>query len=351
MYKVEEIKISPLISIRRAMEIIDTGAMKIALVVNDDDILIGILTDGNIRRGLLGGLTLEDSIETIYNREPTICKINDSKEKIIQTAISRKIYQIPLVDELGRVLKLAEIDHLIQKEKLPNPVVIMAGGMGKRLLPLTENTPKPMLQVGGRPLLETLISRLQQHGFSEIFIAINYKGEQIKEHFGDGHLLGVKIKYIEEKSRMGTAGALGLIEEDLKYPVLVMNGDILTNVNFENLLDFHLNAKAEATMCIREYGLEVPYGVVRLNEHNIIAIEEKPVQKFFVNAGIYVLNPEIIQSLVSGDAIDMTQIFEKLVKEKRQTVSFPIREFWMDIGKVEDFNRANNEYFRVFNDQ
>lgn len=351
MYKVEEIKISPTISIRQAMEIIDKGAMKIALVVNEEDVLIGILTDGNIRRGLLSGLTMEDSIETIYNKKPTICQINDPKEKIIQLAISRKIYQIPLIDESGRVIKLAEIDHLIQKEKIPNPVVIMAGGMGKRLLPLTENTPKPMLKVGGRPILETLISRLQQQGFTEIFISINYKGEQIKEYFGDGRLFGVNIRYIEETSRMGTAGALSIMREKPEHPVLIMNGDILTNVNFENLVDFHHKTKAEATMCIREYGLEVPYGVVKLNKHNIIAIEEKPVQQFYVNAGIYVLNESVVNSLDSGVAIDMTQIFESLVHQKRETVSFPIREFWMDIGKIEDFNRANNEYFRIFNDK
>lgn len=350
MYLVDEIKIAPQISIRKALEIIDQGAMKIALVVDAEDRLIGTLSDGDIRRGLLKGLGMEDSIDSIYNHQPTVCQLNDPKEKVIQTAVSKRIYQIPIVDEKGRVVKLAEIDHLIKKEKLPNPVVIMAGGMGKRLLPLTEHTPKPMLKVGGRPILETQITRLQQLGFSDIWIAINYKGDQIKEYFGDGRPMGVRIRYIEENQRMGTAGALGILEEIPLHPVLVMNGDILTNVNFENLIDFHHRAKAEATMCIREYGLEVPYGVVRLNQNNIIAIEEKPVQQFYVNAGIYVLNPSVIASLEPGSAIDMTQIFEKLVQQKKETVSFPIREFWMDIGKLEDYNRANNEYFRIFND-
>ncbi len=350
MYLIEEIKISPNTAIRKALEVIDQGAMKIALIVDDEQKLIGTLSDGDIRRGLLSGLGMEDSIETIYNQNPNVCGVNDSKEKVIQTAVSKKVYQIPIIDESGRVVKLAEIDHLIQKEKLPNPVVIMAGGMGKRLLPLTENTPKPMLKVGGRPILETLINRLQKHGFSDILISINYKGDQIKDYFGDGRLFGVRIQYIEENQRMGTAGALGILKEKPIHPVLVMNGDILTNVNFESLIDFHHQAKAEATMCIREYGLEVPYGVVRLNKNNIIAIEEKPIQQFYVNAGIYVLNPEIVESLETGAAIDMTQIFEKLVQQNRETVSFPIREFWMDIGKPEDFNRANSEYDRIFND-
>ncbi len=350
MYKVEEIKIPPSTSIRKALEIIDLGAMKLALITDETDRLIGTLSDGDIRRGLLKGLGMDDPIADIYNRQPVTCKINDSKEQVIQTAVSRRIYQIPLLNELGQVVKLAEIDHLLRKEKLPNTVVIMAGGKGKRLMPLTEKTPKPMLPVGGRPILESLITRLQQQGFSNILISINYLGDLIKSHFGDGHAFGVNIDYIEENQKMGTAGALSLIDKQLADPVLIMNGDILTNVNFENLLDFHRQSQASATMCIREYGLEVPYGVVRLNQNNIIAIEEKPVQQFYVNAGIYVLDPTVISDLDQGTAIDMTQIFEDLVTKQAHTVSFPIREFWMDIGKLEDYNRANNEYYRIFNE-
>jgi len=350
MYKVNEIKISPSTSIRNALKIIDHGAMKIALVMDTADVLIGTLTDGDIRRGLLKGLDMDDQIKDIYNHSPITCRITDSKEKIIQTAVSRRLYQIPLLNEKRQVVKLAEIDHLIRKEKHSNTIVLMAGGMGKRLRPLTQNTPKPMLQVGGRPIIETLISRLQQQGFSNIIISINYRGDQIKEYFGDGRKFGVSINYIEENQKMGTAGSLGLLNQAPKTPIMVMNGDILTNVNFENLLDFHEQANATDTMCIREYGLEVPYGVVRLNKNNIIAIEEKPVQQFFVNAGIYVLNPEALEIIPENQAIDMTQVFEKLVSQNQVTVSFPIREFWMDIGKLEDYNRANNEYYRIFNE-
>lgn len=350
MYKIEEIKLSPSTTIRKALEIIDVGAMKLALVVNEDDRLIGTLSDGDIRRGLLSGLGMEDIISDIYNKKPTVCRITDPKDIVIETAVSRRIYQIPLIDEDGRVVKLAEIDHLIKKEKLPNPVVIMAGGKGQRLMPLTENTPKPMLKVGGKPMLEIILGRLHQQGFNDIYIAINYKGDQIKEYFGDGRMIGLNITYLEETQAMGTAGALSLISKLNDFPTLVMNGDILTNVNFENLIDFHNRANSEATMCIREYGLEVPYGVVKLNKNNIVAIEEKPVQQFYVNAGIYVLNTSVIQNLTKGARIDMTTVFENLVEQKLNTLSFPIREFWMDIGKHEDYNRANNEYYRIFND-
>ena len=350
MYKIEEIKLSPSTNIRKALEIIDLGAMKLALVVDEDGRLIGTLSDGDIRRGLLSGLGMEDSISDIYNKEPTVCRITDPKSTVIEIAVSRRIYQIPIIDDDGRVVKLAEIDHLIKKEKLPNPVVIMAGGKGQRLMPLTENTPKPMLKVGGKPMLEIILGRLHQQGFKDIYISINYKGEQIKEYFGDGRMIGLNITYLEETQPMGTAGALSLIPKHKDSPTLVMNGDILTNVNFENLVDFHNSANSEATMCIREYGLEVPYGVVKLNKNNIVAIEEKPVQQFYVNAGIYVLNTSVIKNLTKGAPIDMTTVFENLVKQELNTLSFPIREFWMDIGKLEDYNRANNEFYRIFND-
>lgn len=350
MYQTEEIKLTPDTTIRRALEAIDLGAMKIALIVDNDDRLIGTLSDGDIRRGLLRGLEMGDPIETVYNRKPIVCRITDSKESIIQTAVARRVYQIPLVDDTGRVVKLAEIDHLIRKEKRPNPVVIMAGGEGRRLRPLTEHTPKPMLHVGGKPILETLINRLQLQGFSQIHLSVNYKGDQIKNYFGDGRMMGTDIRYIEEDKPMGTAGALSLLSDLPDHPVLVMNGDILTNINFENLVEFHLSHGSRATMCIREYGLEVPYGVVHLNERNIISIEEKPVQQFYVNAGIYVLDPSVIRSLNPDEPIDMTAIFEQLVKLQQPTLSYPVREFWMDIGKLEDYNRANNEYYRIFNE-
>lgn len=350
MYRLEEIKLTADTTIRKALETIDLGAMKIALIVDQEDHLIGTLSDGDIRRGLLRGLEMGDSIESVYNRKPIVCKITEPKSLIIQTAVSRRVYQIPLVDDDGRVVKLAEIDHLIKKEKLPYPVVIMAGGEGKRLRPLTEHTPKPMLNVGGKPILETLISRLQLQGFSDIYLSVNYKRDQIKKFFGDGRMLGVNIHYLEEDQPLGTAGALSLIPELDSAPVLVMNGDILTNINFESLVEFHETNGSKATMCIREYGLEVPYGVVHLNARNIVSIEEKPVQQFYVNAGIYVLNPEVIRSLEKNHPVDMTRIFEQLVANEEKTLSYPIREFWMDIGKLEDYNRANNEYYRIFNE-
>jgi dTDP-glucose pyrophosphorylase len=348
MYQISEIKITPSVTIREALRIIDNGAMKIAVVVDEDGKLIGTLTDGDIRRGLLKGMELDDPIREIYNNQPVSVKISDPKEKIIELAVARRVYQIPVVDDDGRVIRMAEIDQLIKQEKHPNTVVLMAGGLGSRLHPLTIKTPKPMLPVGGKPILETVINGFRKQGFSNFVIALNYKGDIIRKYFGNGLTMGVDIRYLEENQRMGTAGALGLLEKTPEEPLFVMNADILTLVNFENLLEFHIRNGADATMCIREYGMEVPYGVVRLNKDNIVSIEEKPIQQFYVNAGIYVLKPEILSLIPKGLPMDMTGLFEQAFEKGMTTLSFPIREFWMDIGKPEDYERANQDYKSLF---
>jgi dTDP-glucose pyrophosphorylase len=350
MYQISEIKIYPSATIREALKIIDVGSMKIALVVDGDGKLIGTLTDGDIRRGLLNGMELNDPIVDIYNRHPVSVSLSDPKEKIIELAIDRKIYQIPVLDDEGRVIRLAEIDQLIRQERHPNTVVLMAGGLGSRLKPLTDHTPKPMLPVGGKPILETVISRFKKQGFTKFIVALNYKGDMIRKYFGNGSTLGVEITYLEENQRMGTAGALGLLESSPGESFFVMNADILTLVNFESLMDFHVRNNSDATMCIREYGMEVPYGVVRLNKENIVSIEEKPIQQFYVNAGIYVLTPGILNLVPRGIPLDMTGLFEQAVDRGMTTLSFPIREFWMDIGKPEDYERANQDFTLLFHE-
>ncbi len=349
MYQVSEIKLKRESTIREALEVIDRGAMKIALVTDEHDRLLGTLSDGDIRRGLLRGLQLDDPIRDIFNQNPVTASLSDPKEKIIQLAVERKIYQIPVVDTAGKVVRLAEIDQLIRQEIHPNLVVLMAGGLGSRLRPLTGETPKPMLPVGGRPILESLVERFRSQGYTRFVISLNYLGDQIRRHFGDGNDRGVEISYIEENQPLGTAGALGMIHPKPKEPFLVMNGDILTLMNFESLMEFHHRNRSAATMCIREFGMEVPYGVVRLNKENIVSIEEKPVQQFYVNAGIYVLNPDALRWIQPGERLDMTRLFEIMVEKGYPTLSYPIREYWMDIGKIDDYERACREYPELFN--
>lgn len=340
--------ISPNATIRRALEIIDSGSMKIALVVDENEKLLGTITDGDIRRYILKGVGLDDLIEAIYFRTPTTCGINDSKEKVLQLAVAHKLYQIPIVDGDGRVVGIAKVDELLQPLQRTNKVVLMAGGLGTRLSPLTDTTPKPMLHVGNKPILETIIENFSKYGYTDIILSVSYKSHIIEEYFGNGEALGVKIDYVHESKRMGTAGALSLMRDRLTEPFFVMNGDLLTNINFENMYDYHLSHDAIATMAVREYDFQVPYGVVNVQDGRIVSIEEKPIHKFFVSAGIYMLSPEILAEIPSNEFFDMPTLFERIIAKGCNAVSFPIREYWLDIGRMSDYERANSEYNRVF---
>jgi dTDP-glucose pyrophosphorylase len=340
--------LSPNATIRQSLAIIDNGAMKIGIVVDENKKLLGTLTDGDIRRAILNGGGLDDSIKTIYFRTPTTCGINDSKEKILQLAVAHKLFQIPIVDAEGRIIGIAEVDELLQSARHANKVVLMAGGLGTRLSPLTDTTPKPMLHVGNKPILETIIENFSKYGYTDIILSVSYKSHIIEEYFGDGAAFGVTIDYVHENKRMGTAGALSLVRDKLSEPFFVMNGDVLTNINFEHLYDYHLSHDAVATMAVREYDFQVPYGVVNVQDNKIVSIEEKPTHKFFVNAGIYMLSPQVLELIPSDNFFDMPTLFEKLISDKHNAVSFPIREYWLDIGRMSDYERANNEYSSIF---
>lgn len=348
MKNIENIKLKQNATIKEALGIIDSGAMQIALVVDDNDKLIGTLTDGDIRRGILRGLDFDNPIEAIVNKEPAIAKISSTKEEILKLALSRKLHQIPVVDDNGRVLSIKEIEELVEPKIKTNRVILMVGGLGTRLRPLTQDTPKPMLKVGNKPILQTIVEKFAEYGFVNITMCVNFNANIIRDYFGDGKEFGVNIDYVLEQKRMGTAGALSLLKERPSEPFFVMNGDLLTNVNFEHILNYHALNKATATMCVREYDYEVPYGVVKMNDNKIIEIAEKPVQKFFVSAGIYMLSPEILDLIPKNDFYDMPAVFEKLINLSKNVVSFPVMEYWLDIGRMEEYQRANEEYKEVF---
>jgi NDP-sugar pyrophosphorylase family protein len=224
----------------------------------------------------------------------------------------------------------------------------MVGGLGTRLKPLTDSIPKPMLNVGNKPILETIVEKFAEFGFINIIMCANYKSHIIQDYFGDGSKFGVSIEYILEKKRMGTAGALSLLKEKPTEPFFVMNGDLLTNANFEHLHDYHVSNASAATMCVREYDFQVPYGVVNIANSKILSIEEKPLHKFFVSAGMYMLSPEALEYIPENEFFDMPALFEKLISKKKNILSFPLREYWLDIGRIEEFEKANNEYHGVF---
>jgi UTP-glucose-1-phosphate uridylyltransferase len=322
----KNINISKGATIREALEIIQKGTMQIALIVDEKNMLLGTLTDGDIRRGLLKGLSLNNTIESLIFKMPTVAKISDTKDEILKLALSKKLRQIPIVDDSGRVIGIQEIEELLKIKEKPNKVVLMVGGLGTRLRPLTKNTPKPMLKVGNKPILQTIVEKFADYGYINIVMCLNYKSHVIKDYFGGGSEFGVNIEYILEEQRMGTAGALSLLEEKLTEPFFVMNGDLLTNLNFEKMLAFHENRRADATMCVREYDIEVPYGVVNIDNENIISIEEKPVHSFCVSAGIYILDPDCINLIPRNEFYDMPSLFEKMILNNKKMISFPLQE-------------------------
>jgi len=349
MKSFENIRLAITSTIKDALKIIDAGAMHIAVVLDDENKLIGTISDGDVRRGILKGLTLDDGIESLIFRTPTVCSVNDTKEDILKIAVTKKLYQIPIVDLDGVLVGVDEVDELLRPVEHTNKVILMVGGMGTRLRPLTNDRPKPLLEVGNKPILETIIASFSKYGFKNIILSVNYKSQMIEDYFGDGSKFGVSIDYVHEDKRMGTAGALSLMREQLTEPFFVMNGDLLTNVNFEHMLEYHLSNQATATMGVREYDFQVPYGVVNIEGHQITSIDEKPVHKFFVSGGMYVLDTYVL-SIIPDDAFyDMPTLFEKLIVNKKKATSFPIREYWLDIGRMSDFEQANDEYHEVFN--
>lgn len=329
-------------SVADAARILDLGAPKICLVV-DGGRLLGTITDGDIRRGLLGGVLFDAPAIQVMNANPRTAQENSNLDAVKSMMIAQGIH-VPVLDSDGRLTGLLTLEELAHEDRAhDNWVVLMAGGLGERLRPLTNTTPKPLLQVGDKPLLQSILENFIQQKFSKFYIAVNYQSEAIKQHFGDGSEWGVTIRYIEEQQRMGTAGALTLLPELPDSPMIVMNGDLVTRVSFQDLLDFHAKQEAKATMCVREYDFQVPFGVISLEGHRITSIDEKPLHRFFVNAGIYVLDPDVVSRIPAGERHDMTQVFEGVVNAGEETAAFPVHEYWLDIGRIEDFERANSD--------
>lgn len=340
--------VTPSTSIISTMKNIDLTSAQFSMVVDEDDKLLGTVTDGDIRRGILKGIALEEPITMIMNKTPITVQKRDSIEVINKLFKEKKLRHIPVINNKDQVIDLYFLDHYFESFGIDNWVVLMAGGLGTRLRPLTENIPKPMLTVGTKPILQTILESFVEYNFRQFYFSVNYKKELIKDFFGRGQEWGVKIEYLDEDQRLGTAGALSLFQEQPTKPIIVMNGDILTKVNFQQLLEFHEENESIATMCVREYHYQIPYGVVKTDGTNLCSIEEKPLEKYFVNAGIYVLNPEALALIPQGKFFDMPSLFEKLMRLNLKTTVFPIREYWMDIGKMNDFEQANNDYSGVF---
>jgi dTDP-glucose pyrophosphorylase len=341
--------ISPQATVLQAVEAVQCGKHSIAIVVDEKQRLLGIVTDFDLRKAILkGDAGLSIPVSEIMNQSPVTAPVNMSRENLIKLHQEKRVTQIPLLDNNRRVVGLETFFHLMETSFLTNPVVIMAGGKGKRLRPLTYKLPKPLLPLGNRSVIETIIEGLKQYGFQNIIVSVKYKSELIKKHLGDGTKLGVRLSYVNEKKAMGTAGSLGLIKDQIKLPFLVVNGDVLTKVNFKNLLDFHIQEGNEITACVKKYDFQIPYGVVEANDLNIMKIVEKPWQSVFVNAGIYALNPSIFEFVPRGERLDMTILMNNVQRHGGKVGGFPISEYWIDIGNSTDFKKADQEFSAHF---
>lgn len=330
-----------------ALRRIDAGKSQIVIVEREGRI-VGTLTDGDVRRALLGGAGLDAPVDQVMSRNPITAPASISDEAALALMRRHSIHQLPIVDADGHVVTVKLIDDLVQPTHSEHWVVLMAGGLGARLKPLTDDLPKPLIRVGGKPILETVLIGFIKAGFDKFFIAVNYKAEMIREYFGDGSAWGVEIEYLHEKERLGTAGALSLMPRRPTRPFFVMNGDLLTTVNFEQMLKYHNQHKAASTVCVREHSVHVPFGVVEFDEHRLLAIREKPTHKCFVNAGVYLLDPSIIDFIRPDEPIDMPTLIERSMGEGKTSVVFPLREYWIDVGRLDDLQRASDEFQRIF---
>jgi dTDP-glucose pyrophosphorylase len=329
-------------SIKEAIKALDDGSMRFVMIVDSKHKLIGTITDGDIRRGLLRGLTLSESIESIINENPITTDVDANISTVEKLMVEHSIQQIPILSENGIVIGVhiwEELGYLSHKDNL---MVIMAGGKGTRLQPLTNEMPKPLLMVSGVPIIEHIIIRAKQNGFRNFLIAINHLGNLVENYLGDGSKLGVSINYIREETELGTAGALSLIEPLPSLPIVVTNGDVLTSVDYSEILEFHNDNRSAGTMAVRIQESQNPYGVVETEGFNIVEYREKPITKSLINAGIYVLNPEALSSIPKSKKHDMPELFETLrVELNKKTTAFLIHENWIDIGRPEDYLRAN----------
>ena len=353
MPDLSDVAINPDSTIRQAVACMDGNGLFVALVLDEAGRLLDTITDGDVRRAILAGVGLDQPVAVLRERKaggqyptPVTASVNASATEWVELMEARHVKQLPLVDEEGRVLRVVALKDLIAVEDAPLRAVIMAGGLGTRLRPLTDDVPKPMLPVGDKPLLEYTLAQLKAAGIATVSVTTHYKSEVISEHFGDGSSFGVAINYLHEDEPLGTAGALGLLEKPTG-PVLVINGDILSRIDFGAMLVFHREHSAEMTIGVRQFDFSIPFGVVEQDGVEIRRIVEKPVISRFVSAGVYLLNPDVVEMVPRGKPYDMPDLANLLAASGRRVVGFPIREYWLDIGKIEDYRRAQEDVHTI----
>lgn len=348
MSKWESVLVSPQLALEDAIKVLDKEGLRLVMVVDAQRRLLGTLTDGDVRRALLKHTDLGVPVSTVMFSNPKVAYPGWTRDQLMALMERHQLLHVPIVDSEGAVVGLETLHGLLHRERKENPVFLMAGGFGTRLQPLTNACPKPLLKVGDKPILQLILESFVSAGFYRFYISTHYMPEMIQDYFGDGSRWDVEITYVHENEPLGTGGAIGLLPHvDIDLPLFVMNGDLLTNLNVQNLLDFHNSHPAAATMCVREYEHQVPYGVIQSDGHHIQSMVEKPLYRYFINAGIYVLSPELVRSVSPNMRVDMPTLLEQQISAGRSVNMFPIHEYWLDIGRMEDFQRAQSDVGRL----
>ncbi len=346
--------LAPHATVADAIACIDRSArVNIALVVDEQGRLLNTLSDGDVRRGLLANVALHDPIDRLLeikartpHAAPATAPAGTPPETLLELMLARSVRQLPLVDDVGSIVDVVALYELLPDDPTPLQAVVMAGGFGTRLRPLTEDLPKPMLPVAGKPLMEHIIAQLRQTGIRDINVTTHYRAEQIVSHFGNGDNFGVNISYVNEERPLGTGGALSLLERP-SAPFLVINGDILTDIDFRAMHAYHNEHDALMTVAVRRYEIDVPYGVVECDGPYLRSLREKPQVGFFVNAGIYLLEPATYDYISAHEHMNMTDLITRLIDDNKTVVSFPVREYWLDIGRHDDYERAQRDILHL----
>lgn len=343
--RLKQVVVSPSLPIADAIRVMDRAGLGVLLLCDAQGHLVGILTDGDVRRAILRNVPMNAACEAVAGRNPVTAPVGIGRREALHSMDQGQpngVNQLPLLDTQGRVKGLILRTDLASEDTLGLEAVVMAGGVGSRLRPLTEHLPKPMLPVGDKPILQHIVEQLRDVGIRRIHIATHYREDKIRGHFGDGKKFGVDIQYVREDRPLGTAGSLGLVERT-RAPMLIMNGDILTDVNFRAMLDFHRENRAALTVAVRKYDVGIPYGVVECEGCEVKRIAEKPTHQFLVNAGIYLLEPVELGDMLEGTRVDMTDVIERLIARGRKVVSFPVMEYWLDVGRPADYEKAQED--------
>jgi dTDP-glucose pyrophosphorylase len=337
-------------TLRDVLATIDAGELQIALVVDDGNRLLGVITDGDVRRALLRGLNLRARATDVMTRTPVTVRAGMKLSAVEMLMHERSLNQIPIVDDVGVIVGLALHGKLLPRDRLDTEVFLMVGGLGTRLGSLTKHVPKPLLRVGDKPILEIILDSLLTQGFHRFRLAVNYKSELFERYFGNGGRWGAEIEYLRETQQLGTCGALALTRKPPDEPFLVMNGDILAKVQFKALLDYHRSHGGAATVAVREYNVQIPFGVMRIEDREVRTLSEKPTETYFVNGGIYVLDPAALPLIPANARFDMTTLLNRLLEHDMGVFSFPIDGYWLDVGRTADLQQAHTDFEEHWHD-